>query len=176
MKAFLYTKLPGRGWTWTGPSRLWLGEDHVLLVGSQTFYESYRRFFFADLQAIVVQRTHTGKIWNGVWASGLLFFATLTMLTDDRTLASVLLGMGAPFGIALLVNTLHGPTCRCHFRTAVQTERVPALSRMRAARQFLARVEPLIASAQQELPADQFGAALAELQSRTGATPPIVAN
>jgi len=178
MKLSSYTKLPGRGWAWTGPSRVWLGEDHVLLVLGQVFFESYRRFFLKDIQAVIVRRTHTGKTWSGIWAAGLLFFAGIAALVGDRTAALILLGIATPFGIALLINVLLGPTCACYVRTAVQTERLHAVSRLRTTRKFMARVEPLVIAAQGELPAEQFAADLASLQFQAGAplsyAPPVL--
>jgi hypothetical protein len=148
----VYRKLPGRGMAWTGLSRVWQGDDHVLLVANHIFAETYRRFFYADIQGIVVRRTHLGKSWNAIWICGLIFFAALAAVVDDAVGSLVLLGFAAPFAVGLIANLLLGPTCACHIRTAVQSERVPALSRMRAARRFLDRVEPLIVAAQGEWP------------------------
>lgn len=176
MNSNAYRKLPGRGITWTGLSRLWQGDDHVLLVMNHGFAESYRRFFYADIQGIVVRRTHLGKSWNAIWIFGLVFFAALAAVVDEAVSSLILLGFAAPFAVGLIANLLLGPTCACHVRTAVQSERVPALSRLRAARKFLERVEPLIAAAQGEWPA-QPGASEPEPASTaadapTEATPP----
>ena len=172
-----YQKLPGRGATWTGPSRLWQGGDHVLLVLTRGYVENYRRFFFNDIQAVIVRRTHTGKIWNALWALTTAFFMFIALQLDGGA-AWTLWGLSAPFAIALLLNLLLGPTCACHLRTAVQTERLPALSRVRAARQFLARIEPLIQAAQGELTPSQIEAELALSRSLMANpapdTPPIL--
>lgn len=149
-----YIKLPGHGRTWTGVSRIWLGEDHVLLVLGKTFSETYRRFFFNDIQGIIVRRTNMGKMWNGIWGSFVILFGVLALAVGGVA-AIVLSSLAAPFLIALLWNVALGPTCVVHVRTAVQTERVPALGRIRAAKQFIARIEPLIITAQGQLAADQ---------------------
>jgi len=52
------------------------------------------------------------------------------------------------FGLPLLINILRGRTCRCFLRTAVQTEQLPPLSRVRRAQKVFARIRPLIAAAQ----------------------------
>lgn len=155
MTASHYKRLPGRGLTWGGPSRVWLGDDHVLLVLTRGYSETYRRFFFSDIQGLIVRRTHLGKMWNAVWASFLVFFALLALLVNDNPGTLILACIAAPFGVALLVNLLLGPTCACHIRTAVQTERLPAVSRVSSANRFIARIEPLITAAQGELPRDQ---------------------
>ena len=169
-----YQKLPGRGLTWTGFSRVWLGADHVLLVRGHTWTESYRRFFFHDIQALLVRRTHAGKIWNAVWGGAAAFFAIIALMLDG-TASLVVAGLGAPFAVGLLVNLALGPTCACHIRTAVQTERLSALNRVRAARQFIARVEPLIAAAQQANAPENFPAELARLHDTSTTPPPVLA-
>ena len=165
-----YQKLPGRGLTWTGFSRVWLGADHVLLVRGHTWTETYRRFFFHDIQAVLMHHTHTGKIWNAVWAASAAFFAIIAMMLDGIG-SVVVASLGAPFAIALLINLALGPTCACHIRTAVQTERLSALNRVRTARKFIARVEPLIAAAQDVVASEQFMSDLTRLQSGTLSAP-----
>lgn len=171
-----YKKLAGRGLTWGGPSRVWLGEDHVLLVLTRGYVESYRRFFFNDIQGFIVRQTHTGKIWNAVWGVCASFFVLLALALNDVA-TIIMLCFAAPFVAALLINVLLGPTCAFHVRTAVQTERLPAVSRVRAAEKFIARIEPLIANAQGEVPGGQLGAEVEQLQnsaSRAASAPPVL--
>ena len=172
-----YQRLPGHGLTWTGPSRVWLGEDHVLLVLGRGFYESYRRFFLNDIQSILVCRTHTGKTWNAIWTFGLIFFGAVAAVVPDPIARGILVSFATPFALGLIINILLGPTCSCHIRTAVQTERVPALSRLRAARRFVTRVEPLILATQGDLPAEDAAARFAEMQGgpAPAANAPLVA-
>lgn len=156
---------------------MWLGHDHVLLVLGRGFFESYRRFFFNDIQGVIVRRTHTGKTWAAIWIVGLVFFGTIAAAVNDNVAQAILLGLTAPFAVGLIINLILGPTCACHIRTAVQTERVPAVSRMRAARGFMARLEPLITAAQGELPAEEAATRLAEIQGRSSApqnAPPVM--
>jgi hypothetical protein len=160
-----YKKLPGRGRTWSGRARIWQGEDHLLLVLTNGYVENYRRFFFKDIQGIVVQRTHTGKTWNGIWGGLSLFLGLLILLVQDDVGRIVLACLAAPFVISLIINLALGPTCACYIRTAVQTERVPAISRRHAAEKFIARVEPLIVASQGELNTEQVAMDLALFQA-----------
>jgi hypothetical protein len=168
-----YQRLPGRGRTWTGPSSVWIAPDHVLLVLGHGFYESYRRFFLDDIQAVIVRRTHTGKIFNSLWTIGLVFFGSLAAVFPDQTGRTFFIALAAPFALGLIVNVLLGPTCACHIRTAVQTERVPAVSRWRTAGKFVSRLTPLIAATQGNLSEDSISR-LGELQGapNTGFTTP----
>ena len=55
-----YLRLPGRGRPrglralLTGPSTLWMGGDHLLAVDSNGWRETYRRFDYRDIQAILI--------------------------------------------------------------------------------------------------------------------------
>jgi hypothetical protein len=173
-----YQKLPGRGMTWGGRSRVWLGPDHVLVVLTRGYVEVYRRFFLTDIQAFVMHPTQAGKIWNAVWGTFAALFVFPALALNDVA-RIVMLCCGAPFLVALLFNVIRGPTCAFHVRTAVQAEGVPALSRVRDAKEFIARLEPLIQSAQGEL-TEQAAFDLALLQGgqlRTSSNaPPVMAS
>src|SRR5947208_5263032 len=49
-------------------SSLWLGADHLLCVDSTGYTETYKRFYFRDIQAITICRTARRKVWN--WSLG----------------------------------------------------------------------------------------------------------
>jgi len=55
MKQADYVRLPGRRSGLLRRETLWLGSDHLLLVRSTRFNEDYRRFYLADIEALVVQ-------------------------------------------------------------------------------------------------------------------------
>ena len=159
-----YQKLPGRGRTWGGRSRVWLGADHLLLVLTRGYVENYRRFFFNDIQGIIVRRTKTANVWSVVWAiPGALCLAFMAALNGPASL--VMACLAVPFVVALVINLAVGATCACYIRTAVQTERIPAVSRVRAAEKFIARIEPLIVGAQGELLPEQLTTDLQLLQA-----------
>ena len=67
-----YKRLPGRYRSSTGQRSLWLGADHLLAVDQVYFEEKYRRFYFSDVQALVVQSTN-------LWHLTTLIIAVLTL-------------------------------------------------------------------------------------------------
>jgi hypothetical protein len=158
-----YQRLPGRGIRRQGAaglvsarrSRLWLGRDHLLLVESQWYTQEYKRFYFRDIQSIIIRRTNTGRIISLT----LMIFAFIWLFgviaaTDGwRIFWIILLSI---FGFFLSLNTLLGPTSVCHLRTAVQTEELPSVNRLRRARRVLGRLRPLITEAQGPLPPEEF--------------------
>src|SRR5208283_5906459 len=51
-------------------SSLWLGDDHLLFVECTGYTETYKRFYFRDIQAITIRKTTTHAVWN--WITGVL--------------------------------------------------------------------------------------------------------
>lgn len=122
--------------------RLWLGPDHVLLTTNQGFSESYKRFYFSDIQAVLLTQTRGGFIGNillGFFAADLFAFSLGGLLFEwPQPVVITCAALGSLFALSLLANWLRGPTCRCDIRTAVQTERVYSLNRIRKAAKTVA--------------------------------------
>jgi hypothetical protein len=155
-KPKIYQRLPGVGARGFQRVRLWQGPDHLLFVASSALGERYKRFYFADIQAILIRRT---AAWLG-WAIFLLAAAALFGLAGIRISEpagrAVMFSFAGALFVVLVIHAALGPTCRCVVRTAVQTEELPSLKRERNADKVLARIRPLIESAQrQEVPENQ---------------------
>lgn len=147
-----------------GRFSLWLGKDHVLCVQNQHFRESYRRFYFQDIQAVILRKTVTGAVWNillGVVGMGFLIPSSLVALTTGTGIGTIICWSVAGFFLmGLLINTLLGPTCVCQFQTAVQTEEIPSLNRLRKAQRIVARLRPLIEGVQGRLTPEGMAAGI----------------
>ena len=163
--AITYQALPGRGLELTRYCRLYLGPDHLLQMASTGYQENYKRFNFADIQAIIVQRTGVFQGLN--WGFGLL---TLVCLGGWLLEALNRFAEGPPLWVVLgvltvlcagplLLNVLLGPTCVCYLRTAVQMERLAAMKRLRSAQRVLDRLRPMIEAAQGTLPPERLAPA-----------------
>jgi hypothetical protein len=144
-----YKRLSGRGnslrVTNTPFARfsLWLGEDHVLQSCSYGYSEEYRRFYFRDIQAIVLRKTLVWTVVNVVCII-VVCLSALSWFAGDVGLKTFGAICGIPFLLFLVFNLLLGPTCECRLLTAVQTEPLPSLSRMRSARKAIGTILPLI--------------------------------
>ncbi|MDB6112008.1 MAG: hypothetical protein JWR69_3758 [Pedosphaera sp.] len=181
-----YQRLPGRGSrrqgaisVTTSRSRLWLGKDHLLCIDSAYYSENYKRFYFRDIRAFVLRKTITGMVVNIVL--GVMWALALGVVLAVGEYVFIISGiLSAFFGGIMLLNTLTGPTCVCQVKTAVQTEELPSLNRIKRARKVLARLRPLIAQAQEELAPDQTTAPMAEMVPEptavdaSNAAPPII--
>jgi hypothetical protein len=155
-----YRRLPGNIWTRKyrffnyERSSLWAGPDHVLHVQSTSFTEKYKRFYFEDIQAIVISRTATRRNANLVLGTVAGIFAALALaiwlyLPRPAIFGAGFLGIqGGMFLLLMLFNTLLGPACVCRLYTAVQVEELGCLGRIRTAKKALRILRPLIESAQ----------------------------
>ncbi len=148
-----YRKLPGRGSGLIGASTTWEGDTHLLIVKSWPSGESYRRFFYADIQAIVLRQTKRRMVINIIL--GVIFVVAEALLVTAQFQSSDGSGplvaggiLGGVCVILMLVNSLLGPTCTMHIQTAIQCEPLPTVRRQRRARQILSRIQPRIAAAQ----------------------------
>ena len=144
-----YIRLPGRKRKFVGWNRLWMGRDHLLSVDARGYWEDYKRFYYADIQAFIIRKTVNGKINNITFGLVAALFVSLAWLgsKEGRVLFTLLAGINIFF---IVVNALWGPTCACHVQTAVQTERLPSLNRLRTALKVINILRPLIEHAQGE--------------------------
>ena len=147
-----YKPLRGRGSSVIARTRLWEGPDHLLFVTSWPSGEGYRRFFFRDIQALVIRSTP-----RRMWINIILFvLAAITvgpiLAFSDRGFASLMSAgiVGGFWLLLVLLNSLLGPTCETHIQTAIQTERISSLGRLLTAQKVLARIQPHILAAQSE--------------------------
>jgi hypothetical protein len=149
-KPKVYQRLPGVGARGFHRIRLWQGPDHLLFVASSALGERYKRFYFADIQAIVIRKT-AGWLGWAIFLLAIMAFCGLAAVgISDRTGSIAMFSVTGVLLIILAVHALLGPTCRCIIRTAVQTEELPSLKRVRNADKVLARIRPLFESAQRQ--------------------------
>jgi hypothetical protein len=153
----IYRPLGGKGrpafaFAVASTSRLYLGDDHLLYVTNERFSESYKRFYFRDIQALV---WHESERRNFIHVVVLLvgFFAALLSWgigsATSLTTGFVVLGIALFLCLlAFLINLILGPTCKCALKTAVHTQEVASLKRVRTTERIFAMVAPLIAAVQ----------------------------
>ncbi|QTA86850.1 hypothetical protein [Desulfonema magnum] len=146
-----YRRLPGKKRGFFGYNVLYLGSDHLLSVYSTSFSEDYKRFYYKDIQAIIIRKTAIGKISNIVACLSLAGFILL-LFTEPPFFDKIIGITGGLFFLCLLINWLKGPTCICHLRTAVQMEKLPSLHRVKTARKVITLLRPKIEEVQGILP------------------------
>ncbi len=146
-------------------SSLWLADDHVMVVRSSGYHESYARLQFSDMKGIFLTKTNRRMWWGIFWGilvawSGIVLITALIGRTTPM-FGVVLFAISAP---SFIWNHLLGEGCRAFVMTGVQTAELPSLVRMKKGRQVVARLQPLILQAQADLlrppPVPESGAEL----------------
>lgn len=143
-----YRRLPGGRLT---RYSLWQADDHLLHVQRREFTERYTRFYFRDIQAILVQRTSNHVILATVFVSLTILCALLAVTRENTGVAVFWWIMTTAFGAVAAWNWLLGPTCICYFFTAIDRYRVRSLSRVSIANQVIDILKPVIQRAQQDI-------------------------
>jgi hypothetical protein len=146
---------------------LWLGEDHFLHLVERSYSEEYRRFYFKDVQSIIVCETSGRMITNVVFsiliAGTFLLFRMVASVNVSAAIALV------AFGLPVIINTLRGTACKVYLKTRVQREELSSLDRIRRAENVMRRIRPLLHAAQGKLSAEDLTERVRELQSSTPA-------
>lgn len=138
---------------------LWLGKDHLLLVCREQYTETYKRFFFKDIQALVLLRTRASTVYNLILGSvaSLLGIAVVLGLVEHwepaATVAVIVLETITM--IAFVVNLWRGPSCQCHILTSVQTERIHTLTRLKSATKVVNTIRDAVERVQGSLSSGQ---------------------
>ena len=157
---------------------LWLGEDHLLCVDTNGYSESYKRFNFRDIQAVTIRESARRNTWNAILVLPVVICVVgllISLFPADNIAAIVVWSIfAALFVTPFVMNNLLGATCACQLQTAVQTEELPSLCRVRQTRKVLAKIRPLIAAAQGGgLSAADVSARLQEWAASPAGTEPV---
>lgn len=132
---------------------LWMGPDHLMLVTAHMANERYHRFYFADIQALILRKTVAFWIINFLTGAPAGVFLLWAAFYRNDTFVPVLVFIAAIFLVLFLANLIKGPTCDVWVQTAIQTRRIPAIDRTRRFARVMRRVLPKIEAAQGRLPA-----------------------
>lgn len=157
-----YRKLAGSGFSLALRHSLWQGPDHLLWVESAIFQEQYRRFYFQDIEAVVLQRTGRRTVWTLVLGGFFFLFAAIALFSDGIPYFSIF--MAATLAILTAVQWLKGPGCRLYLQTAVQRYRLSNLVRMRKALKVMDRIRASAEAVQGPLAPIRFSG----MQTETG--------
>jgi hypothetical protein len=160
-----YRKLPGTGTRFEGSRfiagvrkscTLWLAADHLLMIFGMQFIQEFKRFYLRDIQALTVRKTDVAKHWTIVLGVLTVLFGVLGFVIKDSVGSWILWSICAFFGIFASINAAKGPSCIVEIKTAVQTEELSSLKRLRHARKTISILRPLIDEAQGKLTAEEI--------------------
>jgi len=151
----VYTKFSKRTGTVIAHHRMWRADDHLLVVKSVGCAEEYKRFYFSDIQAVVLSRSSSYLLWALLLPVIAMFLSAFMIEADSRAF------LGGLLAVTLVVWVVHlakGPTCTCWIQTGINKERLRMFNRVRQANRFWQRIEPLLAEAQGAFSAEEMEA------------------
>lgn len=147
-----YRRLPGSSGLIIR-KRLWLGADHILLVTSTILSQEYRRFYFGDIEALILAEVESPARFYGAVVAIIAGVLTLGLEISGHTIIAVLFGVASA---GLGVFALTRPLVRCALKTRVSREFLPSLKRLETARSVMAALRSEIERAQGALPAESL--------------------
>jgi len=165
---FPYRKLPGDFRGFLSRNTLWLGPDHLLLVNSTRFSETYKRFYLPDIQTIIIRKTPRFVLpyyWLLIEIVALiLLVAGLNPFRGRLFWPAVLIQ--AAVAVYLYVASMF-QSCTCHLITRVSKVELKSLFRLRAARKFADLITPKLLEVQGPMPEGwvEHSTTLAELST-----------
>ena len=145
-KTSKYRRLPGRPPTFLGTRSLWQGSDHLLWVESVFFKERYKRFFYSDIQSIVLLRTDTHLLWAFIWGAPALICGLIAFLVSGTPYVSATLTV--LFLMAFGINAVLGASCNVFLQTAAQVQKIASLRRIKTAQIVMDRIKEQVLAAQ----------------------------
>ncbi|HLJ48490.1 MAG TPA: hypothetical protein VKU01_20890 [Bryobacteraceae bacterium] len=129
-----YRKLTG-GAGFVVRHKLWLGSDHLLAVRTALFWEEYRRFYFRDIQALVLTEVENSGVYYGYLIAGIAAVLALGLAFNGHPVWAVLAGLIA---LPVFAITYALPDCRVFVKTQVSWEHLRSLKRLQKAREAVA--------------------------------------
>ena len=147
-----YRRLPGSSGL-IFRKRLWLGPDHLLMVTSNGLSEEYRRFYFSDIEAIVIAVMENAARFYGAVLSIIAIVFTIGLAVAGHVITEALCGIAA---IGLGIFTLTRSQVRCSIKTRVSREFLPTLKSLRTARDVAAILQTEIEKVQGPLPGESL--------------------
>lgn len=149
--------------------RMFLGLDHLLQISTAEYRETYRRYYYRDIQAIVVRHSNYRLYANIIMGSIFVLLALAGSATLGNVISIVFYCLAAIMAVALIDSNVRGASVIVFLRTAVGSDRLHSLNHERVAQLFLERIRPRIEAAQADLLVENEQDAIGEgLEEGTG--------
>jgi len=162
-----YVRLSGKKRGFFSQYTLWKGGDHVLAVVSNGYSEDYRRFYFKDIQAVIIRPTRRARTitFSLAITAALIALAAFAAAAANQIFMAYLCGIIClSLLIGLLINVLLGPSCSCHLKMPLVTHEMPSLRRLKHAQAMLFEIRPLIRTIQGSLSDEEIKTTFRHLQ------------
>lgn len=166
-KQKLYKRLPGKKTTYFSNKKIYMAEDHLLLVENYYYTENYSRFYYKDIKAVIAQGNIKLYVYNLIL---ILWFFVPIMI---GFMASWINGLGyiplVVFSVIMLImfilNDVRGKTCKAYIYTDIQKQELP-VTRLKTLRKIINRIQPLIEKYQGTLTEEELNSKIQEFYQK----------
>lgn len=164
-----YRRLPGRSGLILRNS-LWIAADHVLRVRGSPFSESYRRYYFADIQAIGFTELPGAIPFYGYTICALLLATAAALIYTRHPVWAALCAIPTLTGFYF---SWQWPTSACYVKTSISAEQLPSLRHRANAEKTIAILKAEIEKVQGTASAELL---LSEVPAPRATAAPAAAN
>ena len=146
MKSKDYKKIPGKLTGLLANSQLFMGEDHLLCVSDRLTTQNYRRFFFADIEAIQIIYTERRTAWLSF--SGLGLVISLIAGSGRGFDSPLILGALLLFVFSFVFALGRGLVCKLQLQTKAGVVKLKGTLRLSSARKIIQLIDENIEKSQ----------------------------
>ena len=142
-----YKRLPGRTGLFIRHS-LWIAPDHLLRVRAHPFAQEYRRYYFKDIQALVLTESPNPAVYFLYGFAAFFGLLCVLLFSSKHQVWGTLLALPT---ILLLYIAWRIPECVCRIQTRVSADWLPSLGKLRSAHRSIARIQQAVEGVQGQL-------------------------
>lgn len=144
-KKNVYRRVRGLRWG-VNRSLLRQADDHLLVCDYRTgFVERYKRFYFRDIEAFIIRKTPFWIVAISLWGFFGICFLIISFANNWNPFLLIVTGICS---VGIMLELIRGPSCRTDIKTAVQTDRLRMLKRIRKTQRVLRTIFPLVEAVQ----------------------------
>lgn len=141
-----YQKVPHVSRRLFTADRLYFNAQHLLVVESGYFQDTYRKIAFSDVCGLSICESKRAMVWGIVWILVATVFGILCINTDFQVPALIVISGLAV--VALIVNIALGQSYRCTLSTAFSDVVLKTITRKTKAFQFKAFLDEKVSEVQ----------------------------
>jgi hypothetical protein len=151
---------------------LWRGPDHLLQIDRDHYIETYRRFYYSDIEVFTVRLDNRRR--NFAVILGILIALCLLFAVAASSASIFFFIMTGFFLVPFIYNMVRGPTCVVYVATAVQREELQSVRRLKGAMRLLQVIRDGAALTQGVLAPDMVRVNFELKNAPAGSIPPAI--
>ncbi|MBN4074096.1 hypothetical protein JYT61_00895 [bacterium AH-315-E10] len=135
--------------------KLYMADDHILSLELSGYAERYKRYYFSDIEAIMIQPNYYRMIHNIIYGIIFALIGLVLLIAHSDSDSDAFVGLFiffSPFLFILIVliilNTFRGMGCKTSILTRTSSEQLKALDRVKKAQKIIPQISEHIVAVQ----------------------------